>query len=165
MKQIIRWVLAVLICLFVFGLWYDWNYSMGIADSYEINDKKSTYSLLITTQKSDYKDKVTQKITDGLRGKDIYVKVIDQTKLFNILPEEYDAFIFLHTWEMWKAPHNISELIHQADMKDKTFVVSTSGGGELYHDGINGISSASIILDAEADAAKVHDWIENLLTI
>jgi hypothetical protein len=138
---------------------------MGVAHSYQVNDKKSTYSLLITTQNSEYKDKVTQRITESLKGMDVYVKVIDQTKFSNILPKNYDAFIFLHTWEMWKAPKNIQEFLSQDEIQHKSFVISTSGGGDLFHEGIDGITSASIILDAETDADKAIVWTKKLLSL
>ncbi len=165
MKRVFRWLLAMVVCVVLFGLWYNWRYSMGVAQSYQVNDKQSTYSLLITTQKSEYKEKVTHRITDRLKGMDVYVKVIDQTEFSDILPGNYDAFIFLHTWEMWKAPKNIQAFLTLDDIQYKTFVVSTSGGGDLFHEGIDGITSASIILDAENDADKAILWTKKLLSL
>lgn len=138
---------------------------MGVAPSYQVNDEQSTYSILFVTQKSEYKDKVTRRITDGLKGMDVYVKVIDQTKFTDILLENYDAFIFLHAWEMWKAPNNIQEFITLDNVQQKTFVVSTSGGGDLFHKGIDGITSASIILDSDSDADKAIAWTKKLLSL
>ena len=162
MKRIIRWIIAIVICVVLFGIGYNWKYSMGVAQSYQVNDKQSTNSLLIITQKSEYKDKVTNRITDRLKGADVYVKVIDQTKFTDILPENYDAFIFLHTWEMWRAPKNIQAFINLDNIQQKTFVVSTSGGGDLFHEGIDGITSASIILDADYDADQAIEWTKRL---
>ncbi len=165
MKKALKWGLIAIILLIVFGFWYNWKYSMGIVNAYSVNKSTIENKLLIATQKSEYKDKVTAYITDQYFGKDIYISVIDVTDLDASVLRQYDAFIIIHTYEMWLPPEQVRSFLSLEGSGENIFVLSTSGDGNLIPEGVDGITSASIILDADNDAEKIITWINNQFTL
>ena len=132
---------------------------MGISEGYRINTPDASTSLLIATQASAYKDQVSKIITDELKGMDLFVEVLDITQLDCKKHNEYDAYIFLHTWEMYKVPEALSQFLNNCKVEKNSFFISTSGDGNLILEGVDGITSASVLLDAEKDANKALEWL------
>jgi len=165
MKRALKWALIAIVILIIFGFWYNWRYSMGIVDAYTVNKPTIENKLLIATQKSEYKDKVTQYITEYYFGKNIYISVIDITDMDQVDKEQYGAFVIIHTYEMWMPPENVRSFLNDNEIRNKVFTVSTSGDGHLIPEGVDGVTSASIIMDTQKDAEKVIKWINNQLAI
>jgi len=159
MKKVIKWGILIFGCLVLFGFWYNWKYSMGVAESYTVNNPMLKDKLLIATQQSEYKDKVTKSISDYYQGKDLFVSVIDVTELDASLLDKYDAFVILHTCQMWKPPKKVRSFLKHKNEKSKIFTVCTSGPGDLRTEGVDGVSSASVLYEAKNDALKTIEWI------
>ncbi len=164
MKKILKWIVIILAALFLFGLWYNWKYSMGVAESKSINDPTLEHRLLLVTQQSEYKDALTKRIAKHFRGKDIHISIIDVTELAEADVAHYQRYVIMHTHIMWKPPRPVVEFLKDETVKQKVFTVSTSGDGNLIPKGVDGITSASIMLDAEKDAKRVISWITDQYT-
>ena len=165
MKKSIKWIFAVLLILIFFSIWYNWRYSMGIASPYTVNDINSNNKLLLITQKSDYKDEVTSSITEALKGKNVFVSVIDVTAIQKARISDFDAFLLLHTYEMWKPPFQVDQFLNQSAQRDNIFIIATSGGGDLLPEGVDGITSASILESKDHEVSKAIEWIEGQFDI
>jgi len=165
MKKVLKYGLIAIALLVIFSFWYKWKYSMGVKDGFTVNKPTIENKLLLATQQSEYKDKVTQLVADHFIGKDIYISVIDVTQLNQSLINDYQAFVIIHTYEMWNPPKQVVSFLQSEDIKNKVFTVSTSGDGNLIPENVDGITSASIILDAEKDANKVIEWINDQFTL
>lgn len=161
MKKSIKWIFRILVVLVLFSLWYNWKYSMGVSQPYTINDSTLSKKLLVITQQSEYKDDVTRQITDALNGTDIFVSVVDITAMHRVYTKEFDAFLIIHTYEMWKPPSQVSQFLKETTNRDNIYIIATSGGGDLLSEGVDGISSASVLESAPKDVSKALRWIEN----
>ena len=134
---------------------------MGVTESFTINSPEIEHKLLIATQKSEYKDKVTQYLIDQLIDENIHILVIDVTELKGDFINKFDAILILHTYEMGRPPKQLTAFIANNEISDNVFTVSTSGQGDIRLEGVDGISSASIITDVENEAVKALEWINN----
>jgi len=134
---------------------------MGVVERYTINSPKLENKLLIATQQSEYKDEITQTITSLLKDKNVYISVIDVTELNKSLINEFDAFILIHTYEMSRPPIMVNQFLENQELKNKVFTISTSGSGDLQIEGVDGFSSASVILDSQKEANLALEWINN----
>ena len=62
LKKILFRILAVMVAFFLFLVWYQYKYSMDDVNPYTVNAPTLDKKLLIATQGSDFKDKVTNGI-------------------------------------------------------------------------------------------------------
>ena len=161
MKKALKIIAAVLVAVFLFGFWYQWKFSMGEADPIMINSSTLENKLLVATQQSEYKDELTKKVTDHFIGKEIFVSVIDVTQLEKIKRDHFDAYVIIHTNERWRPPYEVKVFLEESINKDNIFVVSTSGEGDLITEGIDGITSASELINIQADADQTINWVNN----
>lgn len=159
-RKTISRVLIVLILLGGFMLWYDSQYSMDKAMEYEVNSPNAEQSLLIATQGSEYKDKISKAIVQALTEDQVYMKIVDIHSLKDEDPDNYTAIVMLHTIEMMKAPKCARDFADRAD-KSKLFVLATSGDGSYHIEGVDGMTSASPILDSDRHAAIIVSWYRN----
>ena len=136
---------------------------MGVVEGYQLNNSKAPKTLLIATQDSPYKNKVTRLIAEGIGDLDFFVKVVDVTQLDCGQHGGFNAYIFLHTWEMNKPPSQLSTFYSSCNVRDSSFYICTSGDGGHRLEGVDGISSASIILNAEKDAESALVWLRKQL--
>ena len=102
----------VVLLLFMFGIWYKYQYSMDYASTKEINNpaEYSTH-VLIATQGSDFKDAVLERLLGELTVMESYIKGIDVSLLDDIQYEDWDAICIMHTWEQWRAPKSVERFI------------------------------------------------------
>jgi len=159
-KMLLRGLLALVCCIVVFFIWYDWTYSMDVVESYEINEPTAEHSILIATQGSTYKNEVTKLIVEDVGALDLFVKVIDVTKLSGEQAGQYDAYVIIHTIEMYKAPKPALDFAEKVP-KSKLLGIATSGDGIYHMEGVDGVTSASVILDSRAHADEAVHWIKN----
>lgn len=164
-SKTISWILIVLSIIGLFAVWYDWQYSMDKAEEYQINASSADYSLLIATQGSEYKNSVTESIVEALSPEGIYINVIDVHNLKNQDPNDYNGIVIIHTIEMYKAPKCATEFVAKTD-RSKIFALATSGDGEYKMENVDGITSASPILDSKKHASQIVKWYrENIFEI
>jgi hypothetical protein len=158
--KIVVWSLAIIMTIGLCGLWYVATYSMGIATEYEVNEHLSDKQLLIVTQQSDYKDSLTTGLIAQLAELPVNIVVIDLTTAANYqVDKTIDACILMHTWEMSRPPGMVSAFRERMADEIPLFVISTSGSGEEFLDGdLDGISSASAMIDANRDIQVCVEW-------
>ncbi len=100
-------VKAGLVMLFICSIaaamvYYQKTFSMEVINSMEINDPSLEAKVLVTAQGSAYKKEVVATVVDAFRESEVFIKVMDVTKLTDEDPSKWDAIVILHTWEMWK---------------------------------------------------------------
>ncbi|MFC4634629.1 hypothetical protein ACFO3O_11960 [Dokdonia ponticola] len=150
--------------LFFLGVWYRYTYSMDLAASMEINSPNLKQKILIATQGSEFKDKVTFDILEHYKSRPIFIKVIDVTGLPNVDPKEYNAIIVIHTWENWKPPLTVEKFIKRTmPYKEKIVVLTTSGKGSYKMEDIDAIAGESIIKNAEEFSDKIISRVDTIL--
>lgn len=157
-------ILSILLIFIVFAIWYKYTYSMGEAKTFEVNTVDMGSKLLIATQGSDFKNTVTQGIVDNYRSDSIFIKVIDVSALTEIIPDDYDAILVIHTWEYEKPPASVSLFIEkEKSHKDKIVVMTTSGPGTSKMEGVDAITGESILEAAPAIVEMIIARLNRLL--
>jgi hypothetical protein len=128
---------------------------MGTARSFEVNDPRARSRVLIATQGSEFKDAVVDGIVAHLRGRAVYVKVIDISELAGVDEDPWSAIVLIHTWEMRKPPPAVKAFVDRTRDTSKLIVLTTSGAGDFKMPGVDAISSASVVADAPLKIAEV----------
>lgn len=155
--------IGLLLFLAVSMIWYDWKYSMDVVPKRSINDPTSDVRLLLATQGSAYKNELIARLTEAV-DRNVYIEIVDVTHLSEVEIEQYDLCVIIHTWEMWKPPKDVRAFISKAKVAEMSFVIGTSGSGDLSIDGLDGISSASRLADLPSEVEFVMDWINTRLS-
>lgn len=113
--------------------WYNLIYkptnSQKVIKTSEINNPENKTKLLIASQGSDYKIKLVNKITNELKEKDIYIKIIDITELSNINNEKWDSIIIINICEKWKMQKSVRIFLSDSKNIDNIILITTSGSG------------------------------------
>jgi hypothetical protein len=149
----------------IFLTWYSVQHRMDEVGSFDINEKGLKHKVLIATQGSEYKDSVVNQIIEELRTIPIYLKVIDIRQLPLIHEREWSAIVILHAWENSNPQKDAEEFIQRASSKNKIIVVSTSERGDETIEGIDGITSASLIEQIPANARDIVHRVKLVLNI
>lgn len=138
---------------------------MDIAQAYEINSPNLERKLLIATQGSDFKDKVTKEIVDNYSSQPIFLKVIDVSSLGKINLSDYSALVIIHTWQNLEPPVEVKNFIEKnAAFMNKVVVLTTSGDGSYKMEGVDAITGESILADTSLYTSKVIDKLDPILT-
>jgi hypothetical protein len=158
-------VVAALIAAFLaFAGWYRIHYSMSIARAFEVNDPRSAPRILIATQGSEFKDAVVAAVVKRLRTRAAYVKVVDVSALASLDDAAWHAIVILHTWEMRKPPAPVQAFVDRARGSGKLVVLTTSGGGDFRIEGVDAISSASVVADAQSRSEEILARLDAILS-
>ena len=156
--RITLWIAGGFIFLIALALaWYQATYSMKVVHAYEINDSTFRHHVLIATQGSKFKDSIVSGVIQNLRSHPIYIKVIDVTSLSQVRIDEWDAIVVLHTWENWKAQKDAAEFLHRHGSSDKLVVVATSGAGSMKIEGVDAITSPSLLSEVSLISRRITD--------
>tara|TARA_R110002167_G_scaffold125448_15_gene305620 strand:- start:265 stop:681 length:417 start_codon:yes stop_codon:yes gene_type:complete len=124
---------------------------MDPVETFQVNSAGDHPKLLIATQGSDFKDRVTQGIVDAYKSDSVFIKVVDVAALNNIDPKVYAAIVIIHTWEYERPPAVVTSFVNNnSSDKDKIITLTTSGSGTSKMEGIDAIAGESI-LDSAAD--------------
>lgn len=162
-KKIIIGTLSFMLLFFLFLVWFKATYSMDIIDSFEKGKIENTAKVLIASQGSDYKKSVVNGIIENEDINSIYYKVIDVSELGEVQPENWDAIIILHTWEIFKPEENANQFIKEYFDAEKMFVVSTSASGGNAIEGVDGITGASDLSIIDEDIQTIILWLVKVL--
>jgi regulatory protein YycH of two-component signal transduction system YycFG len=142
-KKIVTALLVLIVILALLAFWFKWQFSMEEARAFEVNDKNLSTKVLIATQGSPFKDSVSTLVIDNLAQRSIYIKVIDVKDLKKVDENEWTVIAIIHTWENWSSQPDAEQFIEETNNQEKLIVVSTSGGGDMMIEGIDGMSAAS----------------------
>lgn len=145
-------------------LYYLLTFSMYEIESYEVNSPYAKSSILIGTQGSDFKDKITSEIVTYYSPKDVYLKVTDISSLHEYAVQDFDAIIVMHTWEYGSAPDKVKKFLHKnSQFKDKMVVLSTSGDGSNKIKDVDAITGESILENSDEMANKIIEQVNLIL--
>ena len=120
--------------------------------------------LLIATQGSTFKNKITSNITDYYKNDSIYIKVIDVSQLPEINPINYEAIVLIHTWENWKPPKEVQSFIEKnISNQDHIVVLTTSGKGSYKMKDMDAITGESKIENTTYYSNLIIKKLEDLI--
>ena len=162
-KKVVLAIAAVPVAFLAFATWYGVHYSMDPAKPFEVNRTDVREHVLIATQGSAFKDAVVQGVVDRLAKRPAYVKVVDVASLRDVREADWNAIVVLHTWEMSKPPPAVKAFVDRAQARDKLVVLATSGDGSQHIEGVDTVTSASVIAKAPARADEIVSRVEKVL--
>ncbi|TLP77271.1 hypothetical protein [Maribacter sp. ACAM166] len=164
LKRLLWLFLAIMAAFLLFLFWYQYKYSMDVAEPYEVNGTHWNKRLLIATQGSGFKNAVTKGIIGHFKSDSIFMQVVDIQELPDIAPENYDALVLLHTWENWKPPAEVQSFIERTKTDTtKIIVLTTSGEGNYKMDGVDAITGESILANTSLYVNKIVERLRPLL--
>jgi hypothetical protein len=143
--------------------WYENQYSMEIVKDQHINDSQLPTKVLIVTQGSEFKNKLSGLLTEKISQMSVYAKVTDVSRLPTITYDDWDAIVIIHTWEYFMPEKHVKHFVDGLDETDKLIVVTTSGLGKEGLIGVDGISSASILIEVKPLNEKIMTEIKDHL--
>lgn len=161
----IRYIfLGVMITFLLFIVWYKYQYSMDVFKPFEVNSPNMEMKLLIATQGSDFKDKITNAVVDYYKSDSIFIKVIDIGGLPEIDPDLFSAILVLHTWENWKPPASVKSFIERTGSNtDKIVVLTTSGEGSYKMEEVDALTGESIMEDTPVFTERIIEKLNPLV--
>ena len=162
-RKMLLAVAALIAASIAFAGWYRFHFSMSAARPFEVNGPHSSPRVLIATQGSEFKDVVVAGVVEHLKAHSAYVKVIDVSALPGVDEGEWNAIVLMHTWEMRKPPQEVKAFVDRARSPAKWVVLTTSGAGTFKLDGVDAISSASIVAEAPSRADDILVKLEAIL--
>jgi len=118
-----------------------------------------------TSQGSDFKNTLVESLIQHLKGKPVYIKVIDVTVLSEVNEDEWDGVVFIHTTERWKLQPDVKAYLNRAKDLSKVVLLTTSGSGKWKtkdYD-IDAITSASKKNELSSLTAKIIARLDLIL--
>ncbi|WP_047414667.1 hypothetical protein [Cellulophaga sp. Hel_I_12] len=166
LKKILWLFLSLMILFLIFLFWYQNKYSMDVVEPYQVNSPQLKKTLLIASQGSHFKNKVTSGIVDNYKTDSLFIHVIDVSSLDTIKVKDYNALLILHTWETWNPPVSVEKFIKRTK-KDasKIVVFTTSGDGNYKMDGVDAITGESKLADVPLYIDKVTAKLNPILKL
>ncbi len=163
-KKIVLPLLSIIVLFFVFITWYEFEFSMEEAETFQVNSPDFGPKLLIATQGSTFKNTITNGIVHYYKQDSVFIKVIDIASLPDIDPEDYNAITVIHTWENWKPPVIVKSFIERTkEYSDKIVVLTTSGEGTYKMENVDAITGESKMKDAPLLVEKIIIKLEPLI--
>ena len=136
---------------------------MDIAAAFEVNTPERELRVLIATQGSEFKDAVVAGVVEHLKKRQAYIKVIDVTALSQVDQDKWTVVLVIHTWENLKPQADAKAFIERTKDSGKVIVLTTSGRGSYEVEGVNAISSASVMADVPARTLDITNRLASLL--
>ena len=162
MKKVIIGIAALVLTAFAFLTWYKFHYSMDVAESFEVNTPELKHRVLIATQGSEFKDAVVGEIVDHLKQRDAYIKVIDVAALLQVNETKWNAVVIIHTWENLKPQADVKAYLERVSNLKKVIVLTTSGNGGHKIEGVNAITSASVMTDIPSHILDIKTRLDSI---
>ena len=163
MKKI-RVGLGIILFLFIaYMSFYKFRYSMNPITTYEVNSPDLPVKILIATQGSPYKDTLVKELIIALKEKAVFIKVIDISELPNVKVTEWNAFVLIHTWEMWRPPPVIKTFLDEYYSKEKMIVITTSDDGNYKMKKVDAITGASVMENIPERIEKITDRLDEVV--
>lgn len=163
-KKLLVLILLLVLMFLSFMAWYQYTYSMDETASFEINTISNDKKIVIATQGSAFKNKITSNIINHYKNDSIYIKVIDIDGLSKIYPKNYDAIILIHTWESWQPPQAVKLFLNRTRLKQKKIIIlTTSGSGGAKMEGVDALTGESILENSNTYSNQIIKKLEPLL--
>lgn len=161
LKRIISFMLIAIILVVGVEI-YNFLKAPSPINPYSINSKSSKKKVLIATQKSDFKDLVVKNVIKHYEEQDIYISVIDVTKLTDIKAEEWDRIIIFSAIRYYKLNDTVDQFIKNEKDSNRIFLYNTSNSTQLKTDNIDTVTSASQKIDVDKCTSVIINLIHNL---
>ena len=162
-KKVGFYALTVVLLVLILLSWYKIRYSIEQVKPYHVNQPTLGKRVLIATQQSKYKDSMVTLLVNSLRSYPIYISVIDISDLDSVEEDEWTVMLLLHSWENQQPQQDAKDFLTRAQNLEKIIVLSTSADGDLMIEGIDGITSASVLSEVPRDMETVKARIEKLI--
>jgi hypothetical protein len=162
-KRVLSGVAVLAVGILAFSGWYKIHYSMTSVREFEVNNRSIEPKVLVATQGSAFKDSIVRGVVEHLNHRPAYVKVIDVAGLNGVNETDWDAIVVIHTWEMHQPQVDAKRFIERVKNTRKIIVMGTSGAGTFKMEGIDAISSASIMTDVSARVAEIDLRLDGIL--
>jgi hypothetical protein len=105
-------------------------------------------TLLIATQESNFKHKVTARVVDYYKADSLFMQVVDISSLDTTNIKKFNAVFIIHTWETWNPPIAVKNFINRTKKDTQKMVVfTTSGDGKYKMEGVDAITGKSKLVD------------------
>jgi len=155
---------SLLLLFLIFLMWYHNTYAMSEASEFDKNSISLDSKLLIATQGSKFKNRLTQEVVAYYKMKEVYIKVIDISSLERINPINYDAILLVHTWAYWKPPTNVKLYIERhREHLDRMVILTTSGNGTSKMKGVDAFTGESRIEGIPHYVSTITKKLDSLL--
>jgi len=119
----------VVVLLVAFGIYLLVN-RQGVIEPFEVNSPELGQKVLIASQGSAFKKAVVESLTQYLREKPVYVNVIDVTALAEVIEDDWDAVVLIHTTERWTLQPDVKAYLDRPEDLSKVILLTTSGSGK-----------------------------------
>ncbi|NOQ71735.1 MAG: hypothetical protein GQ574_07035 [Crocinitomix sp.] len=166
MKKKILIVIGLFIVFAFAGLvWFEATYSMDDVESYTIGNEEAEKTVLIATQGSEYKNKLTDSLVDFLTAYDIYISVKDVKLLPEVVVDDWDAIVIIHTFEIWKPQEDADAFLKEHYDAGKMIVHGTSATAGNKIEDVDAITGASIISDIPSQFKIIESKLSSILAL
>lgn len=164
-KKVVTVIIVLAIGWLGFSIWYRYQFSMDMVETYEVNPQIQNQNILIATQGSDFKNALVQKIVKHYGSQSIYIKVTDVSNLGKVDESVWNAILILHTWENWEPQPDAKFFLNRVKNKNKVIVLATSSSGyeNLNVEGIDGITGASEMDDVPDKVEEIKNRLDAVL--
>lgn len=99
------------------------------AEPFEISTLGAEKSILIATQKTEFKDALIRVLCDSLKRDSVSIRGIDLDDLYTVHPDEWDRILLVNSFII-NLNRDIRSFIDLHPVEDKTLVLVTSGGAD-----------------------------------
>ena len=162
-KKILIGVAVLALVIFAFLAWYKIHYSMDVARSYEVNSPELKSRVLVATQGSEFKDAIVAGIVDHLKQRQVYIKVVDVAALPQVNADKWNAVVLIHTWQNMKPQADAENFLERVKDFSKVIVLTTSGNGNFKMEGVDAITTASVMADVPSRVADISTRLDSIL--
>jgi len=135
--------------------------------SREWNDPWMDKKVLIASRSSEFKDELVKRIEEGVRGDDVYVKVIGVEELKKEEGATYGAVVLVNTCMAWEMDPEIQAFLDRQADTGNVIVLTTSGNGEWtpkkQEMSFDAVTSASEEYDPQSVADGIVEKVKDLL--
>jgi len=164
LRKILLTTFLIITILILIATWYKLEFSMDLAEEYQLNSQDNMRSLVIATQGSDFKNSISTAIVDRYKQDSIFIKVMDISSLSEVQLQEPTAMLVIHTWENWKPPIEIKEFIERSsNHMEKIVVFTTSGEGSYKMENIDAITGESKMMNVDFYIKQIIEKLNPLL--
>jgi hypothetical protein len=123
-------------------------------------------TLLIATQESNFKHKVTAGVVDYYKADSLFIQVVDISSLDTTNVKKYNAVFIIHTWETWNPPIAVKNFINRTKKDTQKMVVfTTSGDGKYKMEGVDAITGESKLVDVLFYIDKITSKLNLILKL
>jgi len=115
--------------LIAFGIYLLLNIQ-GEAEAFEVGGPLLSQKVLIASQGSDFKNALVKSLTENLKEKSLYIKVVDVSALSEVNEDEWDAVVLIHTTEKYQLHPDVKKYLDRAKDLSKVMLITTSSSGK-----------------------------------